>query len=144
MTAIMFVCKKNSRRSQMAEAFARSIAAETPSLDLTITSSGLEASYVDPIVVEIMAEVGLDLSSQGSKALSDFRAEDYDWVISLCGCGVNLPEAWQLRPGFADWQLDDPEGESIDTFRRVRDEVKARVIEFLASLAAADRSSIET
>jgi glutathione/glutaredoxin type arsenate reductase len=131
MKRVMFVCKKNSRRSQMAEGFARTLGAEK----IAVNSSGLEASQVDPITVDVMSEVGIDISNQTSKALSDFNPEDFDAVISLCGCGVNLPEAWVLREVFQDWQLDDPEGESIDTFRRVRDEVKERVENLIESLS---------
>ena len=131
MKKVMFVCKKNSRRSQMAEGFARTLGAGK----IAVTSSGLSASQVDPKTVEIMSEVGIDISKQSSKALTDFNPEDYDAVISLCGCGVNLPEEWVLREVFADWQLDDPEGQSIDTFRRVRDEVKERVVNLIQSLS---------
>jgi glutathione/glutaredoxin type arsenate reductase len=127
MKQIMFVCKKNSRRSQMAEGFARALGADK----LSVTSSGLEASQVDPLVLQVMAEVGIDVSQQSSKALSEFNPEEYDGVISLCGCGVNLPPEWLQRKLFADWQLDDPEGESIETFRRVRDEVKRNVMKLL-------------
>jgi len=74
-----------------------------------------------------MSEIGIDISSQTSKPLSDFKAEDYDAVISLCGCGVNLPEEWVLRDVFQDWQLDDPEGQPLETYRRVRDEIKQRI-----------------
>lgn len=130
MKRVMFVCKKNSRRSQMAEGFARALGADK----LAVTSSGLEASHVDPIVVQVMSEVGIDVSHQISKPLSDFRPDDYDAVISLCGCGVNLPSEWVLREVFEDWQLDDPEGQDIDTFRRVRDEVKDRVVTLLNKL----------
>lgn len=127
MKKIMFVCKKNSRRSQMAEGFARTLG----SGKVAVASSGLEASHVDPKTVEIMSEVGIDISNQTSKPLSDFKAEDYDAVISLCGCGVKLPEEWVSREVFQDWQLDDPEGQPLDTFRRVRDEVKERVEKLL-------------
>jgi len=127
----MFVCKKNSRRSQMAEGFARTLGEGK----IAVTSSGLEASFVDPKTVDIMAEIGVDISQQGSKALSEFNPEDYDAVISLCGCGVNLPQAWVLREVFEDWQLDDPEGQSIETFRRVRDEVKERVVRLIDQLS---------
>jgi arsenate reductase (thioredoxin) len=127
MKQIMFVCKKNSRRSQMAEGFARALGADK----LSVTSAGLEASQVDPLVFQVMAEVGIDVSQQSSKALSEFNPEEYDGVISLCGCGVNLPPEWLQRELFADWQLDDPEGESIETFRRVRDEVKSNVMKLL-------------
>lgn len=128
MKRIMFVCKKNSRRSQMAEGFAKTMGTAI------VTSSGLEASQVDPIVVQVMSEVGIDVTHQTSKALSEFDPENFDVVISLCGCGVNLPKEWVLREVFEDWQLDDPEGESIAVFRRVRDEVKTRVVTLLESL----------
>ena len=131
MKRVMFVCKKNSRRSQMAEGFARILGAGK----IAVSSSGLEASQVDPTTIQVMSEVGIDISNQTSKPLSDFNPEDYDVVISLCGCGVNLPEAWVLREVFQDWQLDDPEGESVDTFRRVRDEVKERVANLINCLS---------
>ncbi|WP_193198096.1 arsenate reductase, glutathione/glutaredoxin type [Nostoc sp. MG11] len=131
MKKVMFVCKKNSRRSQMAEGFARTLGAGK----IAVSSSGLESSHVDPKSVDIMSEIGIDISNQASKPLSDFNPEDYDAVISLCGCGVNLPEAWVLRDVFEDWQLDDPEGQSIETFRRVRDEVKERVVKLIESLS---------
>lgn len=132
MKRVMFVCKKNSRRSQMAEGFARMLGEGK----IEVASSGLEASQVDPVTVQVMSEVGIDISSQTSKRLSDFKPEDYDAVISLCGCGVNLPEEWVLREVFQDWQLDDPEGQTIETFCRVRDEVKERVEKLIQSLSA--------
>ena len=131
MKSVMFVCKKNSRRSQMAEGFARTLGEGK----IAVTSSGLEASQVDPTTIQIMSEVGIDISDQTSKPLSDFKPEDYNAVISLCGCGVNLPEEWVLREVFQDWQLDDPEGQSIETFRRVRDEIKERVNQLIPSLS---------
>jgi arsenate reductase (thioredoxin) len=130
MKQVMFVCKKNSRRSQMAEGFAKALGKDK----VAVTSSGLEASHVDPIVLQVMSEVGIDVGQQVSSPLSDFHPEDYDAVISLCGCGINLPQAWVVREIFEDWQLDDPESQSIDVFRRVRDEVKERVVALLKSL----------
>lgn len=131
MKRIMFVCKKNSRRSQMAEGFARTLGFGK----IAVNSSGLAASEVDPITAQVMSEIGIDISNQTSKSLSDFNPLDYNAVISLCGCGVNLPEQWVLRDVFEDWQLDDPEGQDIETFRRVRDEVKERVVKLIASLS---------
>jgi glutathione/glutaredoxin type arsenate reductase len=81
-----------------------------------------------------MQEIDIDISNQTSKPISDFQAEDYDAVISLCGCGVKLPQEWVLQEVFADWQLDDPEGQSIETFRRVRDQIKERVEELIEKL----------
>jgi len=131
MKKVMFVCKKNSRRSQMAEGFARTLGEGK----IAVSSSGLEASSVDPKTVDIMSEIGIDITHQTSKPLSDFNPEDYDAVISLCGCGVNLPSAWVSREVFEDWQLDDPEGQPIETFRRVRGEVKERVVKLINSLS---------
>lgn len=130
MKRVMFVCKKNSRRSQMAEGFARKLGEGK----IAVTSSGLATSQVDPITTQVMSEIGIDISAQTSKPLNDFNPQDYDAVISLCGCGVNLPEEWVLRAVFQDWQLDDPEGQPIETFRRVRDQVKERVTRLIESL----------
>ncbi|MEN9213963.1 MAG: arsenate reductase, glutathione/glutaredoxin type [Gloeomargarita sp. DG02_4_bins_56] len=127
MLRVMFVCKKNSRRSQMAEGFARTLGGDR----VQVTSAGLESSFVDPLTVQVMQEVGIDISQQQSKPLSDFQPEDFDVVISLCGCGVSLPPEWLTRDYFADWQLEDPEGGELDAFRRVRDQVKERVVQLL-------------
>jgi arsenate reductase (thioredoxin) len=130
MKKVMFVCKRNSCRSQMAEGFARKLGAEK----IEVTSSGLEASRVHPTAIEVMSEIGIDISNQTSDALSNFSAEDYDAVISLCGCGVNLPPEWVTRSVFQDWELDDPDGQPIETFNRVRDEIKERVVNLINSL----------
>lgn len=123
MTKVMFVCKKNSCRSQMAEGFGRILGKGK----IEVVSSGLEASRVHPTAVQVMSQIGIDISGQTSKALSDFKASEFDAVISLCGCGVNLPEEWVTREIFEDWQLEDPDGKPIETFQRVRDEIKQRV-----------------
>lgn len=122
----MFVCKKNSARSQMAEGFAKKLGAG----QLDITSSGLEASQVNPIAIQVMQEVGIDISQQQSTALQDYQPEDFDIVISLCGCGVNLPPAWLEQAVFEDWQLEDP-AEQPEIFPRVRDEVQTRVMQLI-------------
>ncbi|WP_263971827.1 arsenate reductase, glutathione/glutaredoxin type [Leptolyngbya ohadii] len=125
----MFVCKKNSARSQMAEGFARHLGFGK----IEMTSSGLEASQVRPEAIAAMKDVGIDISNQTSKALSNFNPEDFDIVISLCGCGVNLPPEWVTREVFEDWQLDDP-AEQPEIFPRVRDEVRDRVVRLIESL----------
>lgn len=126
----MFVCKKNSARSQMAEGFAKTLGAD----QLAVTSAGLEASQVRPEAIAAMQAVGIDISDQTSKALSDFQPENFDAVISLCGCGVNLPPAWLTREYFDDWQLDDP-AEQPEIFPQVRDEIKARIIALISQLS---------
>ncbi|MBO3461968.1 arsenate reductase, glutathione/glutaredoxin type [Aetokthonos hydrillicola Thurmond2011] len=126
MKRVMFVCKKNSARSQMAEGFAKHFGAGK----IEVISSGLEASLVRPEAIATMKEAGVDITKQTSKALKDFNPEDFDVVISLCGCGVNLPPEWVTREVFEDWHLDDP-AEQPEIFPRVRDEIKERVIRLI-------------
>jgi arsenate reductase len=128
MKKVMFVCKKNSARSQMAEGFAKTLGKG----QIEVTSSGLEASQVRPEAIAAMKAIGIDITDQTSKALAQFKAEDFDVVISLCGCGVNLPEEWILRDIFEDWQLDDP-AEQPEIFPRVRDEIKVKVSQLIDS-----------
>ena len=128
MKKVMFVCKRNSCRSQMAEGFAKTLGEGK----IEVKSSGLEASRVHPTAIKVMSAVDIDISNQTSDALGDFSAEDYDVVISMCGCGVNLPSEWLTREVFEDWDLDDPDGQPMETFYRVRDEIKERVIKLLA------------
>jgi arsenate reductase (thioredoxin) len=129
MKRVMFVCKKNSARSQMAEGFAKHLGTGK----IEVTSSGLEASTVRPEAIETMKDAGIDITSQTSKALSQFKAVDFDVVISLCGCGVNLPPEWVTREVFEDWQLDDP-AEQPEIFPRVREEVRERVTKLIESV----------
>jgi arsenate reductase len=129
MKRVMFVCKKNSARSQMAEGFAKTLGQGV----IEVTSSGLEASQVRPEAIATMQEIGIDISKQTSDALSDFNPNNFDVVISLCGCGVNLPPEWVTREVFEDWQLDDP-AEQPEIFPMVRDEIKERVTRLVESL----------
>lgn len=129
MKRVMFVCKKNSARSQMAEGFAKHLGAGK----IEVTSSGLEKSSVRPEAIATMKDTGIDITEQTSNALSEFKPDDFDIVISLCGCGVNLPPEWVQREMFEDWHLDDP-AEQPEIFPRVRDEVKARVETLIASI----------
>jgi len=133
MKRVMFVCKKNSSRSQMAEGFAKTLGAGK----IAVTSSGLEASQVRPEAIATMADIGIDISDQTSNALSEFQADDFDAVISLCGCGVNLPPEWVVREYFDDWQLDDP-AEQPEIFPRVREEIRERVEALIAQLTATE------
>jgi arsenate reductase len=130
MKKVMFVCKQNSCRSQMAEGFAKTLGAGK----IAVTSSGLAQSEVNPGAIAAMQEIGIDISEQTSKPLTNFQADDYDAVISLCGCGVNLPTDWVTRDYFADWELEDPAGKPMDTFRRVRDEIKEKVESLISEL----------
>ena len=131
MQKVMFVCRRNSCRSQMAEGFGKILGEGK----IEVTSSGLEASRVHPTAIKVMSEAGIDISNQTSDALSNFKADDYDAVISMCGCGTNLPPEWVTQQVFEDWELDDPDGQPIETFHRVRDEIKERVAKLIDKLS---------
>lgn len=107
----------------MAEGWAKHLAKN----DLDIWSSGLEGSRVHPTAKVVMDEVGVDIRSQTSDYLADFSPSEFNAVVSMCGCGTSLPESWQQAEVFEDWELDDPDGEPLDTFRRVRSEIKEHV-----------------
>ncbi|NET26320.1 arsenate reductase, glutathione/glutaredoxin type [Okeania sp. SIO1I7] len=131
MKRVMFVCKKNSARSQMAEAFAKKLGKDK----IAVTSSGLEASQVNPHAIQAMSDIGIDISDQTSKALSDFQPQDFDVVISLCGCGINLPPEWLTQEVFEDWQLEDP-AEKPEIFPQVRDDIQERVGNLIDKLSS--------
>ncbi|MGF1497295.1 MAG: arsenate reductase, glutathione/glutaredoxin type [Elainellaceae cyanobacterium] len=129
MKRIMFVCKHNSARSQMAEGFARAMGQGK----VAVASAGLQASQIHPGAIAAMNDVGIDISNQTSKPLSDFSPEDFDAVISLCGCRVNLPSQWLVSDIFEDWQLADP-AEDSDLFVPIRDQIRENVARLLQTL----------
>ena len=130
MKRVMFVCKHNSARSQMAEGFAKQIGADK----IEVTSSGLTASGVRSEAIAAMNAIGIDISQQTSDALIDFDPETFDAVISLCGCGYDLPEAWTTREYFDDWQLEDP-AENPEIYPQIRDEIKKRVTDLVQKIS---------
>jgi arsenate reductase len=115
----------------MAEGFAKTLGAGK----IGVTSCGLEASRVHPTAIAIMEEIGIDITDQTSDPIENFNAEDYDVVISLCGCGVNLPPEWVMQDVFEDWQLEDPDGKSLEIFRAVRGQIKERVETLITNLS---------
>ena len=114
----------------MAEGFAKQMGAGK----LKVTSSGLAASRVRPEAIAAMNKIGIDISQQTSDALSDFNPENFDAVISLCGCGYDLPAAWTKREYFDDWQLEDP-AENPEIYPEVRDEIKKRVTHLVQQIS---------
>jgi arsenate reductase len=127
---VMFICKANSCRSQMAHGFLEDIAGHT----VTVESSGcIEASTVNLNAVTVMKEVGVDISQYTSHALTEYSPFDgYAAVVSLCGCLEFVPDTWKSDSvdSFVDWDLDDPpalDPGDLSVYRRVRDEVLDRV-----------------
>ncbi|CAE8728438.1 unnamed protein product [Polarella glacialis] len=134
---VMFLCNHNSCRSQMADGWLRTLR----DANVGVASAGIVGgTAVKEGAIVVMKEAGVDISSYSSDAMADFKPEDFDIVISCCGCGSKLDgehEAWKKQRVFEDWNLDDPpaiDPGDLSAYRRVRDEGKAKVEQLLASL----------
>jgi arsenate reductase len=128
---VLFVCVHNAGRSQMAAALLDHHAKGR----VRVRSAGSDpVDQVNPAVVEAMAEVGLDISKEFPKPLTDDAVQTADAVVTM-GCGDACP----FYPGkrYLDWQLDDPAGRSLEDVRPVRDEIDRRVRQLLDELVAA-------
>jgi len=128
MPEVLFVCVHNAGRSQMAAGLVRLRSGGR----VGVRSAGSDpAEVTNPAVVEAMAEVGVDLSDAFPKALTDEAVRAADVVITM-GCGDACP----VYPGkrHEDWTLDDPAGQEIETVRRIRDEIDARVQRLVVDL----------
>lgn len=124
MKTVLFVCVHNSGRSQMAEAFFNLMA----KAKAQAYSAGTQpADKVNPIVVEAMGEIGIDISGNKPKALTMDMVEKADRMITM-GCGA---EAGAVCPASfietEDWVLEDPKEKSLEQVRKIRDEIKVRV-----------------
>jgi len=129
LPTVLFVCVHNSGRSQMAEAFFNRLAKGKAQA----LSAGTEPDdAVDPVVVEAMQEVGIDISGNRPKALTFQMLEQAGRVITM-GCGVEgvCPATFVETE---EWDLEDPRGKPLSEVRRIRDEIKARVVDLVNKL----------
>jgi arsenate reductase len=135
LTRVLFLCTGNSARSQMAEGLLRDKAGDR----FEAFSAGLEPTEIHPMAVAVMAEIGVDISGQRSKSLTEYLGkEHFGYLITVCDhAAANCP----MFPGVANrlhWSLVDPaaaeggEEERMALFRRVRDRLAALIDEFLA------------
>ncbi len=131
---VLILCTGNSARSQMAEGLLRQLAGDR----FEVESAGTIASFVRPQAIAAMAEIGIDISNHRSKCLDEFLDVPFDYVITVCD---NAKESCPIFPGRAErihWSFDDPteaEGDAdaqLAVFRRVRDEIKTRLVEFVS------------
>jgi len=125
---VLFVCVHNAGRSQMAAALLDRLGGGR----VRVRSAGSEpARSLNPTVVEAMREVGIDMSREFPKSLSDGAVRAAGAVITM-GCGDTCP----VYPGkrYEDWDLEDPAGKDLATVRRVRDEIEVRVTRLLEEL----------
>ena len=133
---ILFLCTGNSCRSQIAEGWARHIGGDS----VVVQSAGIEAHGKNPRAIEVMREIGIDISEQASTIVNDDMLQDADVVVTVCGhadeqCPVLPPGITKVH-----WPLADPakatgtEEEIMAEFRATRDEIEGRVSELLESI----------
>lgn len=127
--SVLFVCVHNAGRSQMAAGFLQALAGDRVDV---LSAGSMPGDAINPVAVEAMAEVGIDIAGEQPKKLTDAAVEASDVVITM-GCGDECP----FYPGkrYEDWVLDDPAGQGIDAVRPIRDEIRGRVEELIASLS---------
>jgi arsenate reductase (thioredoxin) len=138
--AVLFVCIHNSARSQMAEAFVNARHGGR----LRAYSAGLEAGSLNPVVVDAMREVGVDISGNRSKSVNDgdIRSREYDFVVTVCDeSSAQACPIYPTRGGRLHWSFADPSSfdgtppERLARTREVRDEIANRVDTWTASLS---------
>jgi arsenate reductase (thioredoxin) len=131
---VLFVCIENSCRSQMAEGFLRHLAGDR----FEALSAGARPTRLDPSAVEVMKEVGIDISRQSSKDVAQFLGRSFHYVIGVCD---SIKEKCPVLPGaiwYRDWSIEDPAqaelgaAQRLITLRRVRDAIEGEVLAFIA------------
>ena len=126
--SVLFVCVHNAGRSQMAAGWLRHLARDR----IDVRSAGsIPAAQINPIAVEAMREVGIDITAEQPKVLTTEAVQASDAVVTM-GCGDACP----FFPGkrYEDWKLDDPAGQGIEAVRPIRDEIKTRVEALITDL----------
>ncbi|MFC9693904.1 arsenate reductase ArsC [Kribbella sp. NPDC056951] len=127
---VLFVCVHNAGRSQMAAGWLRHLAGDTVDV---LSAGSAPADQINPIAVEAMREVGIDITGNTPQLLATETVQTSDVVITM-GCGDACP----FYPGkrYEDWKLTDPAGQSIDVVRQVRDEIRAHIEKLVTELHA--------
>ena len=132
---VLFLCTHNSARSQMAEALLRHYAGNR----FEVYSAGLEPSQINPLTHKVMEELGIDMQGQYAKPLTIYMGKvHFGYLITVCS---KAEERCPIFPGMGvrlHWPFDDPaafagtEEQKLEEFRRVRDEIQARIQEWIA------------
>jgi arsenate reductase len=134
MKKVLFICTHNSARSQMAEGLINH--------DLTgkvqAFSAGTEPSFVHPLAIAAMKEVGIDISRHRSKSMDEFVEEKFDFVITLCdhaaeSCPIFFGGVQRIHMGFPNpAAVSGSQEERLGAFRKVRDQIRTQLVEFLS------------
>lgn len=134
---LLVLCTANSARSQMGEGLFRHELGHR----FQVESAGARPSYVRPEAITVMAEIGIDISGHRSKSTDEFLGQEFDYVVTVCDNASRNCPVFPGRAARIHWGLDDPaavqgaEGKRLAEFRRVRDDLHARIREFAKSLS---------
>lgn len=126
--SVLFLCVHNAGRSQIGAGWMRHLAGEA----IQVYSAGSSpAEQINPVAVEAMSEIGIDIKTQQPKKWTDEIVREVDVIISM-GCGDTCP----VYPGkrYIDWEIEDPAGQEIEMIRIVRDQIKQHVQELIVEL----------
>jgi len=120
---VLFVCVENAGRSQMAEAFAKIYGKEKVE---ALSAGTMPAKKVNPVVVQVMLEKGIDLSSQTPKLVTPQMVQEADMIIVM-GCSAEGFCPAPLLNKVTDWEIEDPKGKPVEEVREIRDEIERKV-----------------
>ena len=127
---VLFVCVENAGRSQMAEGFFRKYAPR----GYTMLSAGTKPSgEINPLAIEVMKEVGIDISNQKSKEITEEMMRDSTKIVNM-GCMDKSFCPTLFIPHVIDWEIEDPKGKPIEKLREIRDDIDRRVRQLAAEL----------
>ena len=132
--SVLFLCVHNAGRSQIGAGWMRHLAGE----EIQVYSAGSSpAEQINPVAVEAMSEIGIDIKTQQPKKWTDEIVREVDVIISM-SCGDTCP----VYPGkrYIDWEIEDPAGQEIEMIRIVRDQIKQHVQELIVELLPKRRS----
>ena len=134
---ILFVCVENAGRSQMAEGFFKKYAPE----GFVPASAGTKPiSQINPLAIQVMNEIGIDISKQKPKDLSEDMMRNSDKIINM-GCMDNNFCPTLFIPKVIDWGIEDPKGKPIEQVREIRDEIERRIKELATDISVAEEEN---
>jgi protein-tyrosine-phosphatase len=134
---ILFVCVENAGRSQMAEGYFRKYAPEGYE---PLSAGTKPTSQINPVVIQVMNEIGIDISKQRAKDLTEDMIRNSDKIINM-GCMEKNFCPTLFIPKVIDWGIGDPKNKSIEEVREIRDEIERRIQELAADISVAEEEN---
>jgi arsenate reductase len=134
---MLFVCVENAGRSQMAEGFFTKYAPEGYE---PVSAGTKPVSQINPLAIQVMKEIGIDISNQKSKDLTEDMIRNSDKIINM-GCMDKNFCPTLFIPKVIEWEIEDPKGKPIEKVREIRDEIERRIIELAADISVAEENN---